>query len=513
MTVLVLLGAANGNGLQFKIDSICDGTTVGWPKDKNVGCQVVEDGTSSSPYLIAAADGVSGAPFDCGPFANFLVNNLNHFVLSTERKARTRQWFEEEIKKQVVNEIKEYNNEVKKVISRQNVKNLINDLGYPKENSFDQFLGVSTTLTVASISQESENSYISIIQRGDSGALVFTPVTNPSAMGIFHFEPKFATKEQNYKFNMPYTFQNIAKDTGNEKITHIRAEEGYITLVFTDGFSDNISLSFTSFLTNFIILEFQEDYKFQKSIKRIISLIDRYNEKMAKSYEILQDHAEILAKPEVKSEWNSGSLKNLFTGMFSSKQSVDTIVIDNKVKIHPPSKIKTETTDPFDLFFECNIVKIVSAEQTNEKQPDLIPVCIKKSLETIFRFSLNNIKKILSNIRQKDMAYLLRLVPQLLLKNVDHNFSPFYFKKASEIKKVPKQAIGKPDDISIVVGVVVEADKNKEKEIEKMVSALQANKEIILKEMDNETCYYVFNFKVKDEEKKRSNSVGKFGII
>ncbi len=234
---------------------------------------------------------------------------------------------------------------------------------------------------------------------------------------------------------------------------------------------------------------------------------------MKKHAEILENHAKILSNSKGKFGETFYSLKNYFTEMISLKQSVDTIVISNKV-IHqklPPATI-TQNKNTFDSFFKCKIVDIVWVDLNSEKQVQLIPECIRKSLETSFNFNFSNINKIVSKIKQKEMAKLLRLVPQLLLKNQDHNYSPYYFKKASDEKIVPKQATGKPDDISIVVGVVVKADKNEKEKNTEMATALQVNKESILKEVDYKICYYVSNFKVK-EEKKRYNSAGKFGFI
>ena len=134
-------------------------------------------------------------------------------------------------------------------------------------------LRISSTLIACQIHETDANANnFHIIQRGDSLIAVFRPKPSRATPGSFFYYPIFVSEEHQYEFNFPYQF-GTATELDNETdnlFMSLKAQEGDIVIIGSDGLFDNVHIGYLTYLVNEIADYINDGIQKIEDVKNLI---------------------------------------------------------------------------------------------------------------------------------------------------------------------------------------------------------------------------------------------------
>ena len=344
--------------LVFKIESIADGPIIYDYKEKYQKLVAGEDASCTSELSLAVADGIGSSPFISYYYASALtfattIKFLDERLKDPNFSLNTNEDIVQFFDKAIMDEIDQYKkhtniievdlendtemNENDKnvalerrkkalgILARRELEEVMPIIKLPKE--------VSTTFIGAFLeSTQSPNvghGKLNIYQRGDSVLVVFRPIKY-NETETYTYVPIYQTVEMQEKFNFPYQFttsKEFSFNLGTSKqpqdkvqfslADSIEVMEHDLVIAGSDGFFDNIHLSFTTYLVNFLVDSLSVEKVQMSQIRlKLEEVIKKYLDVFKKHYKDLDRKKKAAQEARRTQEHHSTRQNVLFMVLF-----------------------------------------------------------------------------------------------------------------------------------------------------------------------------------------------------
>lgn len=475
--------------LYFKIYGATDGSTRASPKDKDVRDMVCEDSFHTTPFGFALADGVSGVPFPTTYFAQLLTNKISQaFLESKDRVFREKQDFNRFVSSNIVKEIDVYNRKLSET-RIQKLMQVGNQVGHQVNLPFEHFSASATFIAAQIENHTDENANLNVFQKGDSSLVIFRRKKHSGKINAYHYVPVYMTEEQSYSFNMPYQFSNLKESAFNQISDKVKILKGDIVIAGSDGLFDNMALGFLTYLVNYLLSEvLLDNLTKENTLQKMEKVVLQFLEKLVQESEQIEKFAQsLIYQPNQSNHGLFDSLSNLVLGICSGNREcksefdffseeahtvyvpfpIPNILSQNKnsieftimSKINYNSRQIKSYTDHIqrnrNAFFECGGNEILWQNYRGEEETPLISRCVSEAISDIFVFNEKQFNEFEQTIDPRLFSQAITTAAKVLSVFTKHNYTPFFFKKIFATNQMEKEG-GKPDDITTVVGLVVD---------------------------------------------------------
>lgn len=528
MVLLFFISMLSGQ-LRFNVEKVSDGAMRMLIKtDKAMRYQLGEDGKIATPYGLAVADGIGGAPFLSFYLANYLtIFAAESFIICQNPEIK----FDETITNQMNLAIKTYKTNTAQILEKSPYQ-------WPSK-SVQKFYcqspqEASSTIVAAFIENNSSKiPKLKIFNRGDSSIALFVKQKSNICPDHYYYVPHLVSKSESYRFNSPKQYTAYAR---NEQITKANFEEanineGDIVIIGSDGFFDNVHLNLISYVLNWIV--FQLSYKplskwdWKNDIKALAKAYSKFitQSKFLKKEEVVKFKA-LLVKDtpvqqmEIKEEQNTSCCFTFFR--FFGKQANKEITVTKPLPTKSEMKghinrsdlasKKINNIDTVTSFGGCTSINFLYSPDTSVPSNSLISDCVIKASDEMFsvkdddnedsikiekEFKVNTVSEIL-----KELAFYLSLEKNYL--------SPFYLE--SLFSGDPMPPTGKPDDITVIAAMAKLDDSVNEEvsieqspEVENWIGLVKDWQRKIDRMMDEDLKFVLENSKTPKNEKGEKN--------
>jgi serine/threonine protein phosphatase PrpC len=519
---------ATQSKLYFRIEKLKEGSIIPYPKNKKVGKPVFEDWYSSTPTAISVADGIGGVRFPTSHFAQILSSQVTHFLLdSREAVYSESKAFETVISDHALSEIENYNANLRLAIESA-ANEVSQKVGWKVSVNEQYFMAGATFISAAIENSAAEPPKLNIFQKGDSGLIIFRIKRHSEEINAYHYEPTYITKEQSYKFNMPFQFSNGQPSAMHQSAEQLDIEKGSIVLFGSDGLWDNLSLAFVTYVLNYsLFLSLKEELTSEKIDQIVAALAAKYRKKLKEDKNDIKRLAKSLFQTEKRSRFQMGGLVKMFVPNFLlpkktpvtynldseqiksmiqesvgplTDQEYDEVLQESDVPENDQNEI--EEPDVAEVyfkhmektqneFFNCNGADLTWENFAEVDGTPALSPCALESIRQGFLFTANDLKAISDEIDPQLISKIISRTTKQMTLTENHNYSPFFLHKVQFYGQL-FDANGKPDDITVVTGIVTDKQPSTET-LDSLKTAMENQKTTIFSNLKRDVSTFVHN--------------------
>ena len=562
ISLLLFLVSTFHAELVFKINSIADGSVSYDQKAKYQKLAVGEDAFCTSEFSLVVGDGIGSSSFISYCYASVLTYSTTvAFLYQRNENPQASLGSSENIVEffdsVIMNEIDRYgkqsligsdpekdklwySEENEKIAASERIVNAQKAL--EKRSPSEQVdlmkfqTSVSTTLVGAFLestrySKSNPNlavAKLNIYQRGDSTMMIYRPLYNKSTKS-YVYVPVYQTVEIQEEFNFPYQF-NLSKETSfgynikkPDPRIQISVADSFdvkatdLVIVGSDGFFDNVHISFITYLVNFLVTQMSDEHNQMKDIlAELTNITEKYLTVFRDHYENLKMEKKPVCKPPQNTGRPRGARNNLLSSIFSgccSRGEAQGILDRPEPRLQASSTRSIpignihaiEVQNSREKFFKCSPEQIIGErdfhfERSSQKfgfelsdpSTQFSSDCVKNAILGGFAHSINDIENFTELFKAKRMSKSLLLVAKIVSKEESRYPSPFVIGFVKDQQKWPlnkilkyPQVTGKVDDITVVTGLVVEKAESEENTSKRNTSFLNATQKARIKTYAN----------------------------
>lgn len=524
---LILFWAVSAK-LFFRIRKLKEGSIIPYPKSKNVNRLVFEDWFNATPAVMSVADGIGGVRFPTSHFAQVITNQVTQFLFNNQEAVYPESKdFEAAVSEHAINEIDNFNSNLRQAIES-SANEISQKLGRTISINEQNFMAAATFISAAIENLPNETSRLNIFQKGDSGMIIFKIKKHSEEVNAYHYEPTYVSREQSYKFNMPFQFSNSKTSPMHQSVEKQEIQKGWIVLMGSDGLWDNLSLGFITYLLNYsLYLSLKGELTKDKIDTIAKSLQSKYKIKLKSDNKQIKKLAKSLFKTEKASKFQLGGFFKMFVPNFllSNKKATTYNLDSEQIKATTQQAVGPLTDSEFDVslkdsdvpiedqnedeatenleayfkhmqrteneFFDCNGADLVWENYAEMAEMPLLSPCAAESIRQSFLFTTNDISAITEIIDPKLISNVIARTAMLMSKVEKNNYSPFFLRKVQFYGKMFEES-GKQDDITAVIGIIT--DKEPEQEVMKSFqAALQEQKKESYLNLKNDVNVFMRN--------------------
>lgn len=460
--------------LRFNVEKVTDGAMSMLIKtDKAMRYQLGEDGKIATPYGLAVADGIGGAPFLSFYLANYLtIFAAESFIICQNPKIK----FGETITNQMNLAIEAYQKNTAQILDKSPFRwqaKIVQKLHRQAAQ------GASSTIVTAFIDNNSSKiPKLKIFNRGDSSIALFAKQKSTIRPDHYFYVPRLVSKSEPNGFNSP---KHYTANTENKQITKANFEEanineGDIVIIGSDGFFDNVHLSLISYVLNWIVFQLSNKplskWEWKNDIKTLAKAYCKFltQPEFSKKEEVVKFKASLVKdtpvqQKELKEEKSTSSCFPFFClfGKQSKKEITVTKPLPTKSEMKGHinrsdlASKRINNIDTVTSFGGCTSKNFLFSPDTSVPSNSLISDCVIKASDEMFsvkdddnddnedsikiekEFKVSTVSAIL-----KELAFYFSLE--------ENYFSPFYLESLFSGEPMPSPT-GKPDDITVIAAM------------------------------------------------------------
>jgi serine/threonine protein phosphatase PrpC len=294
--------------LIFQVRSANDGATIASLKEKNVGKEIGEDASSSTPTSLTVADGVGGYTFTSAYLSMTLSTDMAEYYLQRDGSNS-----QDDLVGFIMERIREF---------RESQEEYLQDLKKKNpgiDNRINENLLTSGT-TLMTVELQGDRNYnrgvLRIFQKGDSLMGVFRPrlVVNSEDEEGYVYELVFCTQQMQYSFNYPHQFTSSDKyhTPSESRSSRFELKEGDLVLLGTDGLFDNLSWGAISIMLNILMKALLDPNVDQKNLDSILQdHAKEYFGRLRRDKEVIKKYFQEEKWREEKNTKNSSLVKGI----------------------------------------------------------------------------------------------------------------------------------------------------------------------------------------------------------